>query len=90
MQVRETIKDDGQAVALQAIVWILAEASRAERFLALTGLVPEDLRTRIADPVVLDAALGFLEGHQPDFIACADALGLSPERLAAARGALSS
>lgn len=85
---RETNKDDATAVALQAIVWILSDDTRASRFIALTGLEPDDLRVRLMDLSVLDAALGFLEGHQGDFIACAEALGLPPERLASTRGAL--
>ncbi len=85
---RETNKDDAMAVSLQAIVWILSDDARASRFIALTGLEPDDLRTRLTDVGVLDAALGFLEGHQSDFLACAEALGLTPERLAATRGAL--
>ena len=64
------------------------EPRRAERLIALTGLAPDDLRARIGDATVLAACLGFLEGHEPDLIACAGALGVAPERLVAARRAL--
>ena len=76
---------DSQAIALSALAWTLGDDRRAERLLALTGLEPRDLRARLNDPAVLDAALGFLEAHQPDLIACAEALGLKPDRLIAAR-----
>jgi Protein of unknown function (DUF3572) len=83
---RETNKDDPAIIGIQMVGWIVSDPVRADRFLALTGLDGAAIRARITDPSLLDAAFGFLEGHQSDFIACADALGLSPERLAAVRG----
>jgi Protein of unknown function (DUF3572) len=83
--VGETNKDDATALALGATGWILSEDVRASRFLALTGLTPDDLRHRIGSAAVLDAALGFLEEHQGDFIACAQALCVAPEQLIKAR-----
>jgi Protein of unknown function (DUF3572) len=85
MPMRETIADDPAALALSALAWTLGEDARAQRFLALTGLEPADLRAAAGEPATLDAVLGFLEGHQPDLIACADALGIKPDRLIAAR-----
>uniref|UniRef100_UPI001576429A DUF3572 family protein n=1 Tax=Sphingomonas bacterium TaxID=1895847 RepID=UPI001576429A len=64
------------------------EPARAERLLALTGLDPAELRARAAEPAVLAAALAFLESHEPDLVACADALGMAPATLVAARGEL--
>ena len=80
--------EDAQALALRALAWTLAEPHRAGRLIALTGLAPEDLRARIGEPTVLAACLGFLEGHEPDLIACAGAIEVKPERLIAARHAL--
>jgi hypothetical protein len=88
MRARETIEDDAMAIALSALSWILANDARRDRFLALTGTTPDDIRARIADPGFLDAVLGFLEGHEPDLLACAGETGLAPERLMAARGRL--
>ena len=51
----------------------------------MTGLEPHDLRARASDPTVLSAALGFLENHEPDLIACAESLGVKPEALVRAR-----
>jgi adenine/guanine phosphoribosyltransferase-like PRPP-binding protein len=79
---------DPEALALAALGWTLSEESRAERLLALTGLTPGDLRARLGDPGVLAAILGFLEAHEPDLIACADALGTTPAALVAARARL--
>jgi hypothetical protein len=77
--------EDTEALALRALVWTLAEPDRAMRLLSVTGLDPSDLRARAGDPAVLSAALGFLENHEPDLIACADSLGVKPESLVRAR-----
>lgn len=79
---------DVHALALHALVWTLGEPRRAERLVELTGLSPDDLRARIGDPAVLAACLAFLEGHEPDLIACAAAIGVAPQRLVGARSAL--
>lgn len=61
---------------------------RASRLLSLTGLTPDDLRERAAEPAVLVAVLRFLEDHEPDLLAVADMLGVKPQELVAARSAL--
>ena len=76
--------NDGPALALRALGWILADDARAARFLALTGLTPEGLRAGIERAEVQRAALDFLTGHEPDLIAAAEALGVAPGDLAAA------
>lgn len=79
-----------ETVALQALVWILSDSARAGRLLDLTGLDPATLRARAGEPALLAAALGFLESYEPDLIACADALDLSPAALVDARRQLES
>jgi hypothetical protein len=81
--------DAAQTLALQALAWTLSEPDRARRLLDLTGLDPADLRERATDPAVLGAVLAFLQAHQPDLLACADALETTPERLVAAQEVLS-
>ncbi len=76
---------DPAATALQALGWVLGDGDRAERFLALTGLTPDELRTGLGDPAVQGAVLEFLCGHEADLIAAAEALGISPAALAATR-----
>ena len=91
MAIRDTnrAKDQGgesaEALALQALAWILTEDARAQRFVALTGIEPHDLRARAGEQAVLDAALGFLEGHEPDLFACARELGIAPIEIVSAR-----
>jgi Protein of unknown function (DUF3572) len=82
---RETINHDFESIALNALVWVLGDDSRAHRLLDLTGLDGDAIRARIGDPVMLGAVLDFLCAHEPDLIACATALGHTPETLALAR-----
>jgi hypothetical protein len=81
----ETIEPDGFAVALRALAWVLGEPDRASRFLALTGLDPDDLRRRAGEASVLVATLCYLENHEPDLIVCAATLETRPEALISAR-----
>ena len=85
-----TTIDSGEAtvIALAALAWTLEDQDRAERLLALTGLAPSDLRERIGDPSVQAAVLAFLASHEPDLVACADALRRRPEALVAAKQVL--
>lgn len=79
-----------ETMALQALAWTLGQDDLPARLLALTGLDADDLRTRAAEPAVLAALVGFLESHEPDLIACAAALGVTPGQLTDARMKLES
>ena len=68
---------------------MLADERRARRFLDLTGLTPEQLRERIESPELQLSVLDFLCAHEPDLLAAAEALGVRPADIAAARERLS-
>lgn len=85
MRPSDTNTPDPEALALSALGWTLADESRAERLLALTGLGPDDLRARLGEHSLLAAVLGFLEAHEPDLVGAAQALGVSPSDLVEAR-----
>lgn len=70
---------------MQALVWALSDEKRSGRLLSLTGLTPEILRAEITERPMQAAVLSFLESHEPDLIACAVAINISPEALVAAR-----
>lgn len=76
---------DATTLALGALGWVLGDGERAERLLALTGLTPDALRAGLGDPAMLGAVLDFLRSHEPDLVAAAQALGIEPGELAAAR-----
>jgi hypothetical protein len=76
---------DPEILALSALGWTLSDEARAQRLLALTGLDPAALRGRLGDRGLLASLLGFLEAHEPDLLAAAEALGVAPADLVEAR-----
>jgi hypothetical protein len=82
---KEPRRADPETTALKAVAFIVSDQDLASRFLALTGLGPDELRAGLGDRGVLASVLGFLESHEPDLIACADILGVPPGTLVEAR-----
>lgn len=76
---------DPQALALNALGWVLGDGDRASRFLGLTGLTPDSLRASLGEPSTLVAVIDFLCAHEPDLIAAAETLGVEPQALAGTR-----
>lgn len=81
-------QNDAQLVALQLLGWVLQDGDRAARMLALTGLTPDSLRAGAGDPAVLAGVIRFVENHEPDLVAAADALAIPPASIVAARKSL--
>ena len=82
---RAVTNEDAMTLALGALGWVLSEPDRAQRLLSLTGLEPATLRAQAGDAGMLAAILGFVEGHEPDLVACAETLCTNPAALVAAR-----
>lgn len=80
--------DTAQAIALQAAAFIFAEDALRDRFLALSGTGPDDVRARIQDQDFLASFLEFLMGHEPDLMAFAGAAAARPEDVVRAWRAL--
>ena len=76
---------DAEALALAALAATLTDERRARRFLDLTGLDADELRTRAGERSLLAALITFLEGHEPDLVTVAQAIGIKPEDLIEAR-----
>ena len=77
--------NDPYALALAALAATVSDESRAQRFLALTGIETDDLRRRAAEPALLASLIGFLEAHEPDLVAVCNEVGIKPEALVQAR-----
>ena len=77
--------NDPEALALAALAQTLGDGRRAHRFLDLTGIGTDELRRRAGDPSLLAALIRFLEAHEPDLVAVAAELGVSPAQLVQAR-----
>jgi hypothetical protein len=76
---------DAEVIALAALAATFGDHRRAQRFIELTGIGTDELRTRAKDPSLLAALVRFLEAHEPDLVAVAAELGVSPELLVEAR-----
>jgi hypothetical protein len=85
---RPETNEDAATLGLRALVWVIGDDTRRDRFLALTGIAPAELRARAGDPGFLAQLLGHLESYEPDLIACAEALDITPTVLVAARAEL--
>ena len=81
---------EAEVIALNALAFVVADAPLRGRFLELSGIAPGQLRQSLDAPETQAALLAFLAAHEPDMIACAKALDLSPERLATALNVLES
>ncbi|HEY0114230.1 MAG TPA: DUF3572 family protein [Allosphingosinicella sp.] len=90
MILKETNHAAPEALALAALAWTLGDEGRARRLLDTTGLTPEALREGLGEPALLAAVLRFLEAHEPDLLACADAIEVPPSALVEARRSLES
>ena len=61
------------ALALAALAATLGDERRAQRFLDLTGIGTDELRAQGGRAGLLAALLRFLEAHEPDLVAVAEA-----------------
>ena len=82
---RQRSTNDAEALALSALAETLTDERRARRFLDLSGIETDELRRRAGDRALLAALIRFLEAHEPDLVDVAEAVGVKPEELVAAR-----
>jgi hypothetical protein len=75
-------------MAIEALAWLAADENRLERFLALSGLGPQNLRKAAAEPRFLTAILDYLVSNEALLIDFARDSGRTPEQAARAHAAL--
>ncbi|MEQ1890759.1 MAG: DUF3572 domain-containing protein [Alphaproteobacteria bacterium] len=80
--------DQAEAMGLEALGYIVADATLRSLFLDLTGMSPEDLRARISDPALLAAAMDFLLGREPSLLQFCAAAEIDPQLPARAHSLL--
>ena len=76
--------ESAERLALDVLLWIVAEDDRLMPFLAASGLGPETLRDSAREPAFLAGVLDHVMGDEAVLVACAGALAVKPERIAAA------
>lgn len=82
-------KPEAEAISIAGLSWLAADPERIGRFLAVTGLGPENVRAAARDPSFLPALLDYLLANETDLVAFAGEMNLDPARVRAARDLLS-
>jgi hypothetical protein len=78
-------RDAAEAIAAQALGFIAGDPARLGRFLAESGLGPENIRKAAGDPAFLPAVLDFILANEEDLVTFANELGVNPHHVGAAR-----
>lgn len=79
---------DAERIAVAALGFLASDEERLGRFLAVTGLGPDNLRQAALQPGFLGQVLGYLAEDEALLLAFAADAGEPPDRVAAAHRAL--
>jgi hypothetical protein len=71
--------DQAELIAIQALGHIAAEEDLLFAFVDLTGLSPDELRTRAGEPEILGGILDFILMDDKRLLEFCDAVNLKPE-----------
>ena len=80
--------EQAEIVALKALTFLAQSPDELDRFVALAGIVPADLRARADEPELLAAVMDFLLADDKRLTAFCESLGLEPKAVHVARRAL--
>jgi Protein of unknown function (DUF3572) len=81
-------RDTAETMALQALVWLMAQDTLFADFLGQSGASVGDMKQMAADPGFLAAVLDFILQDDETVVAASAALGLPGDRLLILRQAL--
>jgi hypothetical protein len=81
-------RSEAETLALKTLAFLARDAEGLLRFLALSGLQIEDLRTRAGEPELLGGVLDFLLADDALLAGFARGENLDPQAVRAARRAL--
>src|SRR5258707_12860153 len=80
--------ESARSLAVSALTFIAADPDRLNRFLGITGLGPDNLRTAAADPAFLGSVLDYLVADEALLVGFAADASLKPEAVARAHAVL--
>ena len=84
-----TAAQNAEVTAVAILGWLAGEPELLSRFLALTGVMPSEVRNAMNDPGFLAGLVDFLMSHEPTLLAFSDATGIRPEAVVQAHAVLS-
>lgn len=85
---RTLTRERAEAIALQGVAFIAGDPETLMALLRVTGVAPDDLKTRLQDPAFLSGVLDFLLEYEPRLLKFCAAHDLDPALPAAARAVL--
>lgn len=77
--------DNADALCVDAVQYLAGDTDILERFIALTGLMPDQLRAIMEDDGVKIGVLDFLLSDESLLLAFAERTGRNPEQIGQAR-----
>lgn len=75
------LPETAYSYAFAAIGHIMQKDDLRDRFMALSGLSPDNIKENIEDPAFLASILEFFINHEPDLIALAEDQNVAPETI---------
>ena len=82
-------KDEAETVALSAFAFITSDEERMSRFLAVSGLQPDTIRSAASQPGFFAGILDYVASDEPLLLALSKELNTKPEHIMAAHWSLS-
>ncbi len=82
-------REAAESLAIQALAYLAGEPERLGRFLALSGLGPEQVRRAAAEPGFLAGVLEYLSSDESLLLGFAEHVRVAPAEIARAQAALS-
>lgn len=79
-----SIPASAEETAVAVLGWLAGEPDMLDRFLALSGTRPDQLRQSIRDPAFMAGMLDFLMAHEPTLMAFCEATDTKPEAVVSA------
>jgi len=87
-ELRKASKVDAEAIAIDALGFVAGDQELLGRFLDLTGLRADEIRTAAGQPGFLVGVLDFVLAHEPTLIAFSQNSATEPEIVQIARAKL--
>lgn len=81
-------QDRASDLALESLQWIAGDSEQLSRFVALTGVAPDEIRLMIHEAEFQSAILEFLLGNEPTLLAFAASKNLDSSEILKAKQCL--
>lgn len=82
---QKVTRQDAEATAIAALGFVASDPELMGRFLAMTGIDPQQIRAAAGEPGFLAGVLDFVLAHEPTLMRFAEASGHDPAQVMAAR-----